>query len=161
MKRELWRISRIGLAVAAAGVLLAGCASNDAPPPLHSVLRMERTDETRIANQATGASTNLTISDWETNHFQPAAGAAYGTGGGVTTGSGSSSGQTTGTVGLGSSTSPSSLGATSGRTSSGTVTNIGGGTVTPVPSLITPSPAITNSSTFGPPGQTNSFGLPR
>ena len=150
-----------GLLASLAVVWWVGCASNDTPPPLHSVIRMERTPETRIANGNTGAVTNLTISDWETNHFQPAAGAGYGAGGGVTTGSGSSSGQVSGSVGFGSSTSASALGTTNGRPVSGTVTNTGGGVVTPLPSLSTPSSTSTNSSTFGLPGQTNSFGLPR
>jgi len=111
---------------------------------------MERTPETKVVNEGTGASKKLsTIADWETNHFPAATGGAgFGAGSGAGSGGGASSASATGSLGIG----------------SGATTNVGGGVVTPLPSLTTPSSmsnSFTPSSpTFGLPA-TNIFGQPR
>jgi hypothetical protein len=144
-------------AALAAGLLGAGCASDDTPPPFHSSIKMDRVPESVVAN-ATGKA-NETISDWETNHPYQGVGAGAGGGAGVG-GTGSGSG-TSGSAGLGSGASTSTLSTTT-TGASGTVTNNPRGVVTPIPGLTTPSLTMTNNSSIGSPATaTNSFLSPR
>ncbi len=141
--------------------ICAGCAWDNSPPRLHSVLELDRNHPRTALAQKTSDTNLPTSSDWETNQLQGAGAAGFGAGGGVVTGSGVGAGAQIGTNALpigGTATSLPRLGATGSTTNIGTT-----GSTTPglTPSSTPLGAGITNLPSIGTSTRTNSFGSPQ